>query len=218
MSEKKSTRTGLTWTGIAALFIVLRMMAVVHYDWHTAFSVADTIDVNDAITMMIGTAMGDEVISATALLVLLPLTYVHIIRMRAQKRPYGGTLVGLVTLLVFLVALVMTFRAWWLPPVAVLLALGLHFLLRERHRNPGGRAARWMVAQVGAITAGTVLVGAAVMGTPWVGLERIETTQETLYGYVLDTPPGYLKVLTAPDRKLRILESATVTGREEIER
>lgn len=221
MSHTKSQEpgtTGLTWTGIAALFLVLRMMAVVHWHWRAAFSVADTINLDDVLTIVVGTAMADELISTVAVIILFPVLLARLIRQRHQGHPYGGTALGLLTVTAFTVALVWTFHAWWLPPVLLLLAGGLYVLVRERYRNPGGRVARWLIARVGLVTVGVLLVGAAVMHTPWVSLERIETAHGTLYGYVLDTPPGYLKVLTAGERELVILETATVTGREELER
>ncbi|GLZ79527.1 hypothetical protein Afil01_43340 [Actinorhabdospora filicis] len=220
MSHQKvqGAHGGLTWTGIAALFLVLRMMAVVHWHWGTAFSVADTINLDDVLTMAVGTAMADEVISAAALLILFPILVVRLVRQRRQGERYSGSAAGLLILTAFAVAMVWSFAAWWLPPLVLLLTAGLYFLMRERHRNPGGRAARWLVAQVGAITLAVVLVGAAVIHDPWVSLERIDTAHGTLYGYVLDTPPGYLKVLTAGRRELVILETSAVTGREEVER
>lgn len=58
-------------TGVAALFVVLRLFAVARYDWHTAFSVADTIQLDDAPTIVIGTLMADRWVSGGVLVVLL---------------------------------------------------------------------------------------------------------------------------------------------------
>jgi hypothetical protein len=57
-----------------------------------------------------------------------------------------------------------------------------------------------------------VLLIAAFGQTPWVPLERIQTTSGTVDGYVLSVDPGYLNVLTT-DHRVEILISADVVSR-----
>ncbi|GAA4641945.1 hypothetical protein [Gordonia humi] len=36
-----------TGAAVAAVFLVLRMLAVAHWDWHTVAAIADTFDLSD---------------------------------------------------------------------------------------------------------------------------------------------------------------------------
>lgn len=211
MAEEKSAwTTGLSLTGAAALFLALRLFAVAHYDWHTAFAVADTIQLDDAASVVIGTLMADRLISGAALMIMLPIAVV-----RQTRQGNAGNLAYLITLAVATIALVRTYGAWWVPVGAAVLAGLLLLALRERRQETGGTVARWLTRRLGLVTVIAALVVAATVRTPWAPLERIATTEGTVYGYVLDTPPGYLKVLVRADREMVTLETAKVTGRVE---
>ena len=58
-----------------------------------------------------------------------------------------------------------------------------------------------------------ILVVAALIQTPWVPLERIETTDGMLSAYVLSVDSGYLNVLTE-DHEFKIIISADVLSRD----
>jgi hypothetical protein len=60
------------------------------------------------------------------------------------------------------------------------------------------------------------LVLAVLVRTPWVPLERIETGDGVVLGYVVDSEPGFHKVLTEEERELLILSDAEVDRREEL--
>lgn len=45
--------------GAAVLFLLLRVMAVSHWDWSTAFALADVVDFGDAVTIIFGTLFAE---------------------------------------------------------------------------------------------------------------------------------------------------------------
>lgn len=208
--------TGLSVTGAALLFLVLRLLAVTRYDWPTAFSVINSINIDDAPGVVVGTLMADVQISAAALIVLLPLAIVHQLRLGRGPRTAGG-LSWLITCAVFAIALTITFRAWWFVVTLAAVTALLAFLLWGPKREFGHRAAQWLVHKMAGVSVAAALVVAATVTTPWVPLERITTRQGTLEGYVLDTPSGYLEVLTEPGRRTTILESSEVENRVELD-
>jgi hypothetical protein len=222
-------RTGLTLTTAAFLFLLLRLFAVVDHEWETAFAVLHTLDVEDSIGIVLGTLMADSVAAAVALALLVPLavfrTYA---RWRLPRRdPWAAETHGPLDLadgLLPAIALVTTatyvwsFHAWWLPPAALL--VGAVFLGLQRGARPGGRrrrAAIWAGHHLGTLLVTALLVGAATVSTPWVPLERIGLRGGTeLRGYVMQAEPGFLKVLTASDRRFLILTDSAVTSRKEV--
>ncbi|MFI5803333.1 hypothetical protein [Streptomyces sp. NPDC051561] len=64
--------SGLTLTTAAFLFLLLRLFAVSGYQWHTAFAVLHTLDLEDSIGIVLGTVMADSTVAAVLLAVLLP--------------------------------------------------------------------------------------------------------------------------------------------------
>lgn len=210
--------TGLSVTGVAALFVVLRLFAVARYDWHTAFSVADTIQLDDAPTVVIGTLMADRWVSGGVLVVLLPLVVIHQVRLGRPSRENAGHLGWLLIVAVYAVALVWTYRLWWVPAGAAAVGAALTALLAMRRRDRGGQLADWLVRRVGVVTVLAALVVAATVHTPWTPLERITTTTTgPVEGYVLDTTPGFLKVLLRDEHDFVIVDTADVTSRTECE-
>lgn len=209
--------TGLSLTGAAVLFLMLRLFAITRYDWHTAFAIADTIQFDDAPTVIIGTLMADRLISGLALMLLLPVAVVHQSRLGLRDRGHDGHIAWLITLVVATIALVLTYRAWWLLAGAVIIGALLTLALRTRERGTGRTAALWVMRRVGLLTVLAALVVAATVRTPWVPLERITTSGGVVEGYVLETPAGFLKVLRRDERAMVVIETAGVTSRHECE-
>lgn len=58
-----------------------------------------------------------------------------------------------------------------------------------------------------------IVLVAAVVQTPWVPQEQIETTDGTITAYVLSVDSGYLNILTE-DHKFEILISSDVISRK----
>ncbi|NBE53234.1 hypothetical protein GUY60_17775 [Streptomyces sp. YC537] len=219
--------------GAAFLFLVLRLFAVAHYDWHTAFAVLHTIDLNDSVGIVLGTVMADSLATTVFFALLVPVAVLRLaVSVYAADQGAPGTrrgapphtrpdLVSAVLLLIALLAVgvyVMTFHAWWLPPiVAAACALLLGFAYGVRAGGALRRAALWASHHLGTLLVLVLLVGAATVRTPWVPLERIELRGgPTLRGYVMQAEPGFLKVLTAKDREFLILADSAVASRAEI--
>ncbi|MFI0979280.1 hypothetical protein ACH4SP_20045 [Streptomyces sp. NPDC021093] len=233
----------MTLTTGAFLFLLLRLFAVSGYQWHTAFAVLHTIDLDDSIGIVLGTVMADPVVAAVLLAVLLPaflfrvvggfLLAVRIRRGGATGLPEGvrGSggldIAGLVLLAIVVAgvtAYIMSFRAWWLPLVSLLVMaamFGIGALARRDHGQVGA-ASRWAGRHVVGLVVGLAVVGllvsAAVVRTPWMPLERVEVKGERapLVGYVLEAEPGFLKFMTDEGRDFLILNEGEVESREEI--
>jgi hypothetical protein len=192
-------------TGAAVLFVLLRLLAVSHYDWHTAFALLHTLELDDAPGLFLGTFMADDRISTVLLMVVTPATFFFYLRTR--KDPERATTTALLTLIVLVALMVshtLTYHRWWMPLGAV--ALGVVFVLVIRN-------ARWLLHWFAWLLAGTALAVAAVVSTPWVPKERINDSEDV---YVFETSPGYLKVLKAQDREFAILRTEDVTKRVEL--
>ena len=201
----------------AVLFVLLRLLAVSHYDWHTAFALLHTLDLDDAPGLFLGTFMADTRISSVLLIVALPFTFLYLVATRVDRKRvnFGGTLL-MVVLVALLISHVKTYHYWWVPIGAA--ALGAVLVLLERaHRHPRLRdPITFLLRRSGATSVVTALAVAAVVATPWVPLERVETTSGTHEYYVVDTPPGFLKVIGADDREFEILRTDEVESRTEL--
>jgi hypothetical protein len=161
--------------------------------------------------------MADARISSVLLIVALPFTFLYLVasRVDGSRMRFGGPLL-LVVLVALLISHVKTYHYWWVPAGAAALAAVL-VLLERAHRHPRLRdPITFLLRRSGVSVVVVALVVAAVVATPWVPLERVETTSGTHEYYVVDTPPGFLKVLQAEDRKFVILRADEVESRTEL--
>lgn len=191
-------------------FLVLRIFAVSGYNWDTAFAVSTTLRLNDGVSLVFGSLMGGHLLAAMLLTWVLPLLVAASLWGRRGSRPVLMLLAALG--LVMLVALTISFHAWWLPPAsaAVLGTFALSHRLPPQHRLR--RSASAALTSVGWVSGIAVLVVAALVPTPWVPQEQIRTTEGTITGYVLSVDSGYLNVLT-DQHKFVILISSDVLSR-----
>lgn len=202
------THLGSTLTGAAVLFVLLRLLAVTRYDWHTTFALLHTLDLEDAPGLFLGTFMADARISSVLLVVMVPLTVFYAVGRRSRAAP-----LAVAVLVAFLVAHVLSYHRWWVPVGAVVLT-GL-LVVVERMRRLHAQVG-FVLRRFGYVVGGLALVVAAVVATPWVPLERIETRSGTVEAYVVETSPGFLKVLGAQEREFRILRAEDVRSRVEL--
>lgn len=208
-NEHAPTHAGSALTGAAVLFVLLRLLAVAHYDWHVAFALLHTLELDDAPGLFLGTFMADSRISSALLMILTPLTLFFYFNTRNDPhRARAGTVLALVVLLAMIVSHTLTYHRWWVPAGAI----GLGAVLVFVKRAPVRFVLRWFTWLV----AGAALVVAAVVATPWVPLERIETSDGTGEYYVMETSPGFLKVLGAQDHEFGILRAEDVRSRTEL--
>ncbi|MGW4533370.1 hypothetical protein ACWEOI_20705 [Nocardia sp. NPDC004340] len=209
--------TGLSLTGAAVLFVVLRLFAVADYDWVRAASVADTIGLDDASRMVFGTMMADPTVTGVVLAVLVPASLSHQWRLGKPSFRTAGNLVMLIIVLLFAVVLLATYRLWWLLIIAGVVGALMIVLQAKGHRDAQGRRfALFVMHRTGLVAILALLVTAAIVRVPWAPLERIETRGGTIMGYVLENPPGFLKVLTDDEREILIIDIDQVRSREEI--
>ncbi|MDR6598652.1 hypothetical protein ACFFSW_08365 [Saccharothrix longispora] len=201
---------GSALTGAALLFVLLRLLAVSHYDWHTAFALLHTLDLEDAPGLFLGTFMADSRISSALLVLMVPLTVFYAVGTRSRAAPLATAV-----LVAFLVAHVLTYHRWWVPVGAVVLTVLVVVVERLRRRPGLTGVVTFVLRRFGYVVGAVALVVAALVATPWVPLERIGT-DEPFEGYVMETSPGFLKVLGAQEREFRILRAEDVRSRTEL--
>ncbi len=192
-------------------FVILRVFAVSGYQWDTAFVVSTTLSLSDGLALLFGSLLAGYQLTAVLLMWVLPLLVAEFVWGPRGRRPAVmlPASLGLVTL----VALTMSFHLWWLP-VSTCAVLGLFALTRRLPaKSLARRAPTWAMAKVSVVAGVAVLLIAAFDQTPWVPLERIETTSGTIPGYVLSVDSGFLNVLTE-DHQFVIVVSGDVLSRK----
>ncbi|WP_017625971.1 hypothetical protein [Nocardiopsis chromatogenes] len=203
--------TGATAAGAAFLFILLRLMAVAHYDWDTASGLADVVDFSDAVTIAVGTFLGAGRVAAWLMAAIVPLTAAGHLRHLREGRPSPASLLVVLALVAVFAAAVVSFSAWGalasgLVWFAVLAAVDLR-------PGPVRDLLRRLVARVGLLTLAAVLTASAISDEVWVSRERIALGDRVVEGYVIKNGGQFLTVLTAEEREKRILLSREVTSR-----
>ncbi|EWC64025.1 hypothetical protein UO65_0646 [Actinokineospora spheciospongiae] len=205
-------------TGAAALFVLLRLLAVSGYDWHTAFALLHTLDFEDAPAIFLGTFMANRVISSVLLVALIPFTILAYAGARRARdhRAWAGPGLLVVVLVAMVVAHVRSYRSWGLLIAIVVLGVVLTLVERTRDHPRFGGPVRWVLRSSRSLAVVGALVCAAVVSTPWVPLERIETTTGIDDFHVFDVSPGFLKVLTADTHEFRIFRDDEIRHRVEL--
>ncbi|AEF41155.1 hypothetical protein [Hoyosella subflava] len=217
-AHKESSNSGvvLTGTGVLFLFLLLRLLAVSGYDWHIAFAVIHTVDLNEGFAILIGTLMAEPTFTGIALAVLLPLALLRLLWPMAGHNRVSG-LVLLAVLVTAFVSLIATHHLWWLVAVAIAIGFVVALLELMRHHDRLHEAGVFLLHRIGLVTGAFLLALAALVTTPWVPLEEITLTDETIRGYVMETSPGFLKILTEADREFLIIPSGEVEARAEVD-
>lgn len=201
--------------GVVGLLVLLRIMAVSEWNWHTASTVAETIDVADIATIALGTLFEQQVLTGLAVVVLLPLTIVRVISAGHDRRhELMPLLVFILGQLILAVALVWSENQWWLP-LGVVALTGVLLATRSLGRGGAGRRIVGEILQrLGIIAVAALLLLAALNPTPWVPHEEIRTSDgKTVEGYVLEDVSGTVKVLVPGEHQLVILTAGEVDSR-----
>lgn len=195
----------------AFAFLILRIFAVSGYHWDTAFLVSTTIGLNDGLALVFGSLMAGHTLTAVLLISVLPLLISAYLWGPPEHRPVAALLstVGMITL----VALTVSFNAWWLP-IGTAATLSVFALIRRLPpERPVRRVVAVAMARVGWVAGVGALLLAALVQTPWVPPEKIVTTDGVISGYVLSVDSGYLNVLT-DEHRFVILISGDVISRQ----
>ncbi|GAB3300418.1 hypothetical protein [Parasphingorhabdus pacifica] len=228
--DDRQSGVGLALTTAAFLFVLVRLFAVSGGDWHTAFAVLHTLDLNDGIGIVLGTLMGNSLIAASFLALLVPVAAFraatalrgiwegrrHVLEGQPTEPLHvNGLLLLLITLMAMFVY-TWSFHAWWVPLLAAVVGAVVLGIARAVRTRPQ-RAVRWVSHHLGVLIVAAMLTAAATTDIPWVPLERIGLHDgNELRGYVMQAEPGFLKVLTERDREFLIVPDTAVTSRQEI--
>ncbi|GGC52959.1 hypothetical protein IEU95_10320 [Hoyosella rhizosphaerae] len=215
--EKRTSTSGLVITGASALFLFLflRLLAVSGYDWNVAFAIIHTIDLNEGFGILVGTLMGEPILTGVALAVLLPLILIRVI-WPVVEGGRSSSLVLLAVVTAALASLLATYRSWWLLVTMLLATAVVALLERLRHNDQLHQAAVFVLHRVWLIASGMLLILAAIVSTPWVPLEQIDLLEGDVRGYVMETSPGFLKILTETEREFLIIPTTEVISRVEV--
>ncbi|ONI85681.1 hypothetical protein ALI22I_28365 [Saccharothrix sp. ALI-22-I] len=173
------------------------------------FALLHTLDLEDAPGLFLGTFMADVWVSSVVLVVMLPLTVFYAISRRSRTAPLVAAV-----LVAFLVAHVIAYHLWWVPVGTAVVTAVLVFAGLVR-RRPDTQV-KFVLHRFGYLVAAVALAVAAVVATPWVPLERIELNDGAIEAYVMETSPGFVKVLGAQEREFRILRTEDVRSRVEL--
>ncbi|MEV4252048.1 hypothetical protein AB0J52_02650 [Spirillospora sp. NPDC049652] len=196
------------------LFLLLRLLAVAHYNWDVAFALADTVNFDDVIGVVVGTFLGAAGFTAVLLALVLPVAVVHHVRRLRERNWRPHDLVMLAVLVGVFAAALITLRDW--ATLLVVLALSSAFLLAVQR---DGRARGWLErasAHLGVMVWLALFALAGLTDTVWVPEERLVLKDGgAVTGYVMDVRSPYTEVLTAHDRRIRIVTSENVVSRAE---
>ncbi|MBD8506121.1 hypothetical protein HT102_06460 [Hoyosella sp. G463] len=204
----------ITGTGALFLFLLLRLLAVCDYNWNVAFAVIHTVDLNEGFGILVGTLMGEPLFTGIALALIAPLPLLRLL-WPGSATHRGSALVLIAVVTTAYASLLVTYQQWWLLAITAAVTLTLVGLHRWRRHGRLHQAGTLLLRRAWLITGLLVLVLAALVRTPWVPLEHITLTDRTEDGYVMETSPGFLKILTAEDREFLIIPTDEVTAREE---
>src|SRR5699024_4952957 len=69
----------ISWSAVADIFLLLRLMAVSHWNWKAVYQIDDIINFNDAISIVFGKLFADPMYSGLIIMVLLPLTILRVV-------------------------------------------------------------------------------------------------------------------------------------------
>src|SRR5699024_3205357 len=197
------------------VFFLLRILAVSKWNWTTAAEVAATVDFSDAATILLGTVFAEPVFTGILIIALAPLLIVTLLwPPRTSRTTRVVVSLFLADIAALAASLTASLGEWWIL-LGALLATGALAAVRVlREHGLFHRAALKLLRSLGVLGVVGALVMAAGISTPWVALERIHTETGTIEGYVLETPSGFLKVLTHEPREVHTLISSTVTARQ----
>lgn len=201
---------------IAVIFLLLRLMAVSHWDWKTAFHIVDIINFNDAITIVFGTLFAEPLYTAVIIMVLLPLTVLGTVWSLTSDESVmdtAGTGLFAVALTTCTIGLGLTYQYWWLIVGSAALGAGIVVVRLLWRRGLGYRFIGWILRRTALIGSIGALMLATVVADPWAPLEHIETTSGGVDGYTLKVDSGYLNVLTEEDREIVIIMGNDVLSR-----
>lgn len=213
-----SRNAGITAV-VAGLFYFLRILAVAKWDWDTAAEVAATVGFGDAAAILLGTVFAEPLFTGALIVTLTPLVIITLIWPTKDDRTTTAVFsIFLAGIAALAVSLTVSFGEWWITIGALLATAALAAVRMLWKRGRIHRATMKLLRSLGVVGIVGALAMAAGVSTPWVALERIDTVSGPIHGYVLETPSGFLKVLTDDPREVITLISSDVSAREVTDR
>lgn len=209
-----ATGAGIT-AAVVVMFLFLRLLAVSGWNWKVAADIADSFDFDDAIPIVFGTLFELPLATGIASSVILPLAIYRLYLMRVdndRKWKVSDWFV-IILLAVVLYVLWSTYDMWWTVSIAVILTVLLGLFAKYVKKGPFHDTVVALARRTGTMLIVGILVLAVVVSTPWNVKERIVTSHGVIEGHVLETTPGFVKVLT-DDREVVIFLTSDIKSRE----
>ncbi len=221
--ESSSIQKGAKEAGITTMVIVMvlfiRIMAVSGWNWETAAELADAFNFNDAVPIFFGTLFELPTLTGIAAGVILPLALyrLYLIHVRRDHSALAADWVVVMILAIILFVLHHTYGIWWPILLAVIwggLITAFVFLV---HKGEALELLDGLSRRTGTLLVISFLILSIVVTTPWNPREEIGLKDgSVLEGHVIDTAPGFVKVLDS-DRKVRVLLTGDIVSRKPVE-
>ncbi|WP_129587547.1 hypothetical protein [Actinomyces minihominis] len=192
-----ASEVGLT-AGLVTLLIFLRIFAVAWWDWSVAAALAESFEFNDSVSILVGTLFERPTLTGLLIIVALPLALFRDYWLASHKvtRSRIKNAFLIVALIAMVYVLVRTMGMWWVAIAAATASIVLVIFSKVVKHVGWNRDIARFGAHVGGALALALVSIAATIDTPWVSEEYIETTDGIINGYVLETEPGFVKILS----------------------
>lgn len=212
-----ATGAGIT-AAVVVMFLFLRLLAVSGWNWAVAADIADSFDFDDAIPIVFGTLFELPLATGIASSIILPLAIyrLYIMRVNHDRRWKVSDWFVIVLLGVVLYVLWRTYDMWWTVLIALVLTVLLGLFAKYVKQGPFHDAVVALARRTGTMLIVGILVLAIVVSTPWNVKEQIVTSNGVIVGHVLETTPGFVKVLTE-DKEVVIYLTEEIKARESME-
>src|SRR5699024_4515984 len=105
----------ISWSAVAVIFLLLRLMAVSHWSRKSVIEIGDIIYFNDVSSILFGTLFALPVYIGLIIMVLLPLTSLRVVWPMSSDRTPVDLVVGILLLVAIFtctIAMVLTYRYW----------------------------------------------------------------------------------------------------------
>ena len=210
---RQAGEAGIT-VGLVSLLLFLRIFAVARWQWDTAASLAEALNFDDAISILLGTLFERPSISGLLIIVALPLAIFRDYWLASSKviETRANNWFLIVALVATGYVLTRALGLWWLFPSAGAITAVLLLISVRAKRRGWSRSVARIGAHIGLLFGLALVALASTLDTPWLDRERIVTDEQTIFGYVLDTNPGFLKIMTE-DRNILIIPDDDVVSR-----
>lgn len=213
-------QSGARDAGITAVVVVMvlliRIMAVSGWNWDTAAELADAFNFSDAVPILFGTLFELPVLTSLAAAIILPLAcyrlyLVHKWKLHESEVPDWVTVVILV---VMLFVLYNTYGMWWPFALSLTWGLAISIFVFKVHKGEILELLDSLSDRTGTLLLIAVLALSVLVQTPWNPREEITLTDgSVIVGHVIETTPGFVKVLNS-DKEVRIILTGDVASRE----